>query len=83
MDSRKWGDNSCPHAEGHTFEYCDGYQNGYTASWNAWTYDMQHGLYPFAYLNQYQQQSQQTQQSCTIIGSPGASCVQQSQQGEG
>ena len=48
------GDNSCPNAEGHTFEYCDGYQNGYTVSWNAWTYDMQHGLYPFVYLSQQQ-----------------------------
>lgn len=28
------GDNSCPRANGHTFEYCNGYQVGYTASWN-------------------------------------------------
>jgi S1-C subfamily serine protease len=28
------GDNSCPHATEHTPEYCNGYQIGYTTSWN-------------------------------------------------
>jgi hypothetical protein len=28
------GDNSCPHATEHTPEYCNGYEIGYTASWN-------------------------------------------------
>jgi hypothetical protein len=29
------GNNSCPHMTEHTPEYCNGYQIGYTASWNA------------------------------------------------
>ncbi len=29
------GDNSCPYATEHTLEYCNGYQTGYTTSWNA------------------------------------------------
>jgi hypothetical protein len=29
------GDNSCPRANTHTPEYCNGYQIGYTDSWNA------------------------------------------------
>jgi hypothetical protein len=29
------GDNSCPQAKKHTPEYCNGYEIGYTASWNA------------------------------------------------
>jgi hypothetical protein len=28
------GDNTCPHAKQDTFEYCNGYQVGYTASWH-------------------------------------------------
>jgi hypothetical protein len=38
-NSQRWtpssgGDNTCPHAKEHTFEYCNGYQVSYTASWN-------------------------------------------------
>jgi hypothetical protein len=51
-NSQRWtpssgGDSSCPHAKGHTFEYCNGYQVGYRTSWNTWLYDYANGLYPF------------------------------------
>jgi hypothetical protein len=33
--SESGGDNSCPQAKEHRTEYCNGYQIGYTTSWNA------------------------------------------------
>ncbi|MFZ0512230.1 MAG: hypothetical protein WAM14_11540 [Candidatus Nitrosopolaris sp.] len=41
-----------------------------------------HGLHPFQYLSQQQQQSQQTQ-GCTLINSPNSVCSQGQQSNQG
>ena len=70
------GDNSCPQAKKHTPEYCNGYEIGYTASWNA---RLNQGNPAIGSENASTAQQSQNQTQPSAIPAPNASTAQQSQ----
>ena len=70
------GNNSCPQAKKHTPEYCNGYEIGYTASWNA---RLNQGNTAIGNENASTAQQSQNQTQPSATPAPNASTAQQSQ----